>query len=297
MKLQATILAVLFAAMLPFGTGSGSARAQLADPLRVGNSKPLKDVFMRNLDGPSRGQPALVEIFSSPGRLKPAVLLTNTVVGANAMSNYGYFSVTLPSRPEVGSTIRAFAYDAPTAADASFYCIAVAEVPDAATLLLDFSDPMPMAKFGNDTEAALEDAIERQLSPDSDFDGDGMSDYAEALVRTGIENPLSLLAFESIAATPAAAARDAGDGGGENLFDVVLKWQAATNVTYRLQYTPSLLPGEVDWDDILPPIDCTAADLEPSGIDGVQFITRRVAIPLADDYLQGHFRVLVDIAR
>ena len=298
MKLNATILAVFVAVVLPFGTGGGSVRAQLAEPLRIGNASPLQDVFGRVLDGKAYLQRARVDVFSVELK-KPAKLLTNTLVGANAMPGSGFFSVVLRPAPAAGSTIRAVVYDAATSNDACFYTSATATVPGAGRILLPFGDPKPMAKFGtgtNATHAAYEDLLNRLKTSGVDSDEDGMSDYAEILAGTDSENEASLLAFSTIhaeSATPADGTCGIEAGDGEKLFNVILAWQAVSGITYRLQYTLSLLPDKVAWEDILDPFKCTADDLEPSGTEGIQLVRRSVTIPLDSPFLQGHFRVLV----
>lgn len=300
MKLQATIWAAFIAAAAAFATGVPSARAQMTEPLRIGNTTPLQDVFGRTLDGKARPESARVEIFSVELK-KPQKLLTNTVVGADAEPGYGYFSVTLPKRPEVGSTIRAVVYDAATSNDASFFCSARATVPASGRLLLDFGTPQRTSKFETDNDAWAY-ALNRLQSSGADSDEDGMSDYAEYLAGTDLTDAASLLAFASIhaeSAMPVDGTRDIAVGEGEEgLFDVVLTWQAVPGITYRLQYAPSLLPEEgkkdVLWEDILNPFLCTEDDLVPSETAGVNFVRRRVTMRLESPFLQGHFRVLVD---
>jgi hypothetical protein len=307
MKLKAIMSVALFAAVFPFGAGSGSASAQLSEPLRLYIKTPLKDVFGRNLDGPSYVTKSRVDIFSV-GLGKPSELVTNTVVGVNATPHQGLFSLNLIQDLEPGTRLRAVAYDAPTSEDASFFCSSsTVNVPETGggRLLLNFSEPKPMAKFGNDEEAARLDAINRQFSPNEDFDGDGMSDYAEALVRTDIENQRSLLTFDHIGTTssmPQVVSLGAADGDGDNGFDVVLRWQAAAGVTYHIQYAPSLLSEDgkenVEWEDIVSPFKCTADDLESSEDDPeIKFITREVRIANEDPFLHGHFRILVSVSQ
>lgn len=289
MKLEATIWAVLLASILPFGAGAGSARAQFAEPLRIGNKSPLKDVFGRNLDSVGQVGPSRVDLFTIEALGKPAKLLTNTFVGANAMTHSGFFSTAIPARPAAGTTIRAVAYDAATSNDASFFSSASATVPATGRILLDFSAPKPMAKFASDMDAAYADALDRLRASGVDSDNDGMTDYEEVLAGTELEDASRLLAFETIepaASTPRVASRDAD--GGDDFIVVVVQWQSVPDHTYQLQYTPSLLPdgetGEVPWNNIGPPMTAEKDEL-----------SIRVTVELDEEeaFLRGHFRVLL----
>lgn len=280
MRLQATILAVLFAGGVPFGTGVGSVRAQIAEPLRLTNQNPLKDVFGRTLDSVGQENPARVDIFSVELG-KPATLLTNTFVGENSLSHRGNFSTALSVRPKTGSAIRAVAYDAATSNDASFFCSATATVPATGRIKLNFGDLKPMPKFNSDIDAAYADALGRLHASGADSDHDGMSDYAEVLAGTSLSNSSSLLAFESIEPGTVAApgTRDAA-----KTTAVILQWQSVPGRTYQIQYTSSLLPDEVSWRNVGNPV--TAEDDE----------TRiRVSVELEEEeaLLRGHFRILL----
>ena len=117
MKTRTAICAVLFATAATFVPVT---RAQLTEPLRVGNVHPLTDVFERKLDGPAYSPRARIDVFT--GRLgRPAVFLTNTFVGADTEPGEGFFSLTIPSRPSTGTSLRVVAYDAASSNEASYF--------------------------------------------------------------------------------------------------------------------------------------------------------------------------------
>jgi len=77
------------------------------------------------------------------------------------------------------------------------------------------------------------------LSPDGDWDGDGVANAAEAVAGTDARNPASVLRLEPV--------RDANTG---TVFAV--RWPGATNRLYALAYRDGLWPtngGWVDFDD------------------------------------------------
>ena len=281
MKTRSAICAVLFVTAATFVPVT---RAQFTEPLRVGNVHPLTDVFERKLDDPAYSPRARIDVFTSAQLGRPAKFLTNTYVGANASPGKGYFSLTIPNRPETGTNLRVVAYDAATSNDASYFRSATAPVPSTGRLLLDFSEPKPMAKFGNDADAAYADALERLHASGMDSDGDGMTDWEEVLAGTEIGDEYSLLAFDSIEAPqPDGTAREATPA--EPVL-VVVQWQSVPGRTYQLQYAPSLLPDpetdEVAWEDVG---DTITAETDETSI--------RVEVELEEPEasLGGHFRL------
>lgn len=288
MKQRATILALFLAAAVPFGAGSGAARAQLSEPLRFGNALPLKDCFDRCLDGPGYENPAIVDIFVQEARSQE-VLLTNVTVGANAMPGCGYFSMALPKRLGTNSTLRAVAYDAASSNEASFCRTAVSKVPPSGRILFKFGNLMPMSKFGSDEDAvdyAYADALDRLQASGVDSDGDGMSDYVEVLAGTGLEDATSLFAFESIEPVVSTGIRALDTD--SSVMTLNIQWHSVPGRRYRLQYASSLLPdekkGEVIWTDVLSEPVTAVSDLT----------TVPVEVDLDDDtFRNGHFRLLL----
>lgn len=283
MKTRTAICAVLFATA---ATIVPATRAQLTEPLRVGNVHALTDVFERKLDGPAYSPRARIDVFTIRGIGRPAVFLTNTFVGANAMPGEGFFSMTIPNRPPTGTVMRVVAYDAASSNQASYFRIATAPVPAAGRLLLDLGPWQPMAKFGGDSDAAYADALERLRASGADSDGDGMTDWEEVFAGTSLEDSGSLMAFENIEVPPPETIeRPAGT---EEPFGAVVtvQWQSVPGRTYQLQHAPSLLPdpetGEVAWENVGLPI--TAEDGETS-------ILVEVELEEPEAATAGHFRL------
>lgn len=283
MKTRSAIWAVLFATA---ATIVPATRAQFAEPLRVGNVHALADVFERKLDGPAYSPRARVDVFTMSRIGRPAVFLTNTFVGANAMPGMGFFSLTIPDRPPTGTVVRVVAYDAASSNEASYFRIASAPVPAAGRLLLDLGPWQPMAKFEGDADAAYADALDRMHASGADSDGDGMTDWEEVFAGTSIEDSGSLMAFEGIEVPPPETIERAA--GAEEPFATVVtvQWQSVPGRTYQLQHAPSLLPdpetGEVAWEDVGLPI--TAADGETS-------ILVEVELDEPEAPTAGHFRL------
>lgn len=286
MKTRSAIWAVLFATAATFVPAT---RAQLTEPLRVSNVHPLADVFERKLDGPAYSPRARIDVFTMSNPKRPAVFLTNTFVGANAMPGEGFFSLTIPDRPTAGTVMRIVAYDAAVSNDASYFRSASAPVPASGRLFLDFGPWYPMAKFDGDADAAYADALDRLRASGVDSDGDGMADWEEVLAGTileGTNGRNSLLAFESIEAPPLDTIER--PAGAEEPFGtvVIVQWQSVPGRTYQLQHAHSLLPGEetgeVAWEDVGLPI--TAEDGETSILVEVELEESEAAIA-------GHFRL------
>lgn len=283
MKTRTAICAVLFATA---ATIVPATRAQLSDPLRVGNVHALADVFERKLDGPAYSPRARIDVFTMSRIGRPAVFLTNTVVGANAWPGEGFFSLTIPDRPPTGTVMRVVAYDASSSNEASYYRSASAPVPATGRLLLDLGPWQPMAKFEGDADAAYADALDRMHASGTDSDGDGMTDWEEVFAGTSIEDSGSLMAFESIEVPFPGTIERLADV--EEPFPtlVTVQWQSVPGRTYQLQHAPSLLPdpetGEVAWEDVGLPI--TAEEGETS-------ILVEVELDEPEAPIAGHFRL------
>ena len=281
MKTRSAIWAVLFATAATFAT---TTRGQFTEPLRVGNVHPLADVFARKLDGPAYSPRARVDVFAM-GRIgRPAVLLTNTYVGANASPGKGYFSLTIPDRPATNTVLRVVAYDAATSNDASYFRSANAPVPATGRMLLDFNAWQPMAKFDGDADAAYADALDRMHASGIDSDGDGMTDWEEVLAGTDVGNDASLMAFEAIE-VPIAEVSPRTASPDEPVL-VLVQWQSVPGRTYQLQHAPSLLrdpeTGEVAWEDVG---DTITAD------PGETSIRVEVELDEPEAVIAGHFRL------
>lgn len=283
MKTRSAIWAVLFATA---ATIVPATRAQLSDPLRVGNVHALADVFERKLDGPAYSPRARIDVFTMSRIGRPAVFLTNTCVGANAWPGEGFFSLTIPDRPPTTTVVRIVAYDAASSNEASYFRSASAPVPATGRMLLDFGHWQPMAKFEGDTNAAYADALDRMLASGADSDGDGMTDWEEVRAGTALDNAGSLLAFESIEAPPVSAIERPADAEGPFGTVVIVQWQSVPEHTYQLQYAPSLLPdpetGKVAWEKVGLPITA-----EP----GETNILVEVELEEPDAAIAGHFRL------
>ena len=283
MKTRTAICAVLFATAATFVPVT---RAQFTEPLRVGNVHPLTDVFERKLDGPAYSPRARVDVFTMSRIGRPAVFLTNTFVGANAMPGEGFFSMTIPNRPPTGTVMRVVAYDASSSNQASFYRSASAPIPASGRLLLDLGPWQPMAKFEGDANAAYADALDRMHASGADSDGDGMTDWEEVFAGTSIEDSGSLMAFESIEVPLPETIERPADAEEPFATVVTVQWQSVPGRTYQLQHAPSLLPdpetGEVAWENVGLPI--TADDNETS-------ILVEVELDEPEATIAGHFRL------
>jgi hypothetical protein len=283
MEKRMSRLAWVAGVLLVAGAGLMPVRAQLAEPLRVGNVHPLTDVFERKLDGPAYSARARVDVFTvRPNR--QSVFLTNTYVGADASPGKGYFSLKIAERPATNIVLRAVAYDAASSNEASYFRSASARVPATGRLLLDFGEAKPMAKFGSAADAAYaaaySNALDRLHASGTDSDGDGMTDWEEVKAGTAIDDGTSLLAFESIKAPQSdATPRKATDT--EPVL-VEVKWQSVPDHAYQLQYTPSLVPGEVAWEDI--------GDIQ-TAYAGDTNICVEVELQKPEAALGGHFRL------
>ena len=207
----------------------GSAHAQdvlttvqgISAPLYVGNLKPILGPFGRPLPG-AHAAPicSLVElrvVDSTYGLVPPHTngmshpknpLLTPDSrggIGLNtSCANNGLFCMVLPQRPGGDVQVFARAYNAPTAAEATFYADSEpVSLSQAATseLVLTFSEARPIDWHDDDGDG-LANSWEKLLGTDgvatNDFDGDGMLDLHEWLAGTDPTCPDSKLVFEVV---------------------------------------------------------------------------------------------------
>jgi len=237
----------------------------LAPPLYVGNLVPVLDEFGR----PMPGSPLVAHAASRPlvelrtatnGVFRPLTngtahplnpLLSADGVGGmgvnTATANSGLFCVVLPDRPATGTKVFARAYNAPTAAEATFYADSVpVEIPagSANSLVLTFKAAAPINT--NDTDGdGLADSWEELLGIDdratADYDKDGMSDWQEMLAGTAADDPDSKLSFRMIRRESGTV--PLGDG---TVWTnpVVVRWQSVPGKKYRLEYVPMLAAND-----------------------------------------------------
>ena len=250
----------------------GSAHAQdapttvqgIATPLYIGNLKPILDPFGRPLPGAHAGPIcSLVElrvVSTTHGVIRPHTdgqsqerynpLLTPDCrggVGLNTpCTNNGLFCMVLPQRLAGNVQVFARAYNAPTAAEATFYADSdPVNLSQAATseLVLTFQKTRPI-DWRDDDGDGLVNSWERLLGTDQpggvspeDWDGDGMSDWHEMLAGTDPTDPGSMLAFKIIESdsSPEILTRMATES-----TPLRVEWQSVPGKTYRLQHIPLL---------------------------------------------------------
>ena len=246
----------------------GSAHAQdvlttvqgISAPLYVGNLKPILGPFGRPLPG-AHAAPicSLVElrvVDSTYGLVPPHTngmshpknpLLTPDSrggIGLNtSCANNGLFCMVLPQRPGGDVQVFARAYNAPTAAEATFYADSEpVSLSQAATseLVLTFSEARPI-DWGDDDNDGLANSWEKVLGTDgvatNDFDGDGMLDLHEWLAGTDPTCPNSKLVFEVVRREAQPQVMVAGE---PPTRPVRVKWQSVPGKTYQLEHVPML---------------------------------------------------------
>jgi len=246
------------------GVAATCAWGGLTPPLYVGNVAPVLDQYGRPMFGSNDETAALdrsrVEIrLATDGIIRPPTtngvahaknpLLTPESIcgmGENA-SIPGFFAMVLSERPASGTKVFARVFNAPTAAEASFYAdsqITTGPASDS-SLVLTFGVAQPL-DAGDADEDGLNNSWEQALGTDDrstpDYDGDGMSDLNEMLAGTDATSASSLLAFRLIQRETAAQA-PAG-AGTEWTKPVRVRWQSVPGKKYRLEYLPQLVGND-----------------------------------------------------
>ena len=238
------------------------AQGGIVSPLYVGNVSPVQDQYGRVLAGSllvsGAATRSLVEIRTAEdGIIRPPStngaahyknpLLTPESVGGMGMNSMaadsGLFSMVFAQRPAPGTKVFARVYNAPTAAEATFYAdshvVALAS-SNASSLVVAFRAAMPLDP-GDDDGDGLNNSWERALGIDdrhtSDYDGDGMSDLHEMLAGTAADDPGSNLSFKLIRREPGAVPAEAGAMWSN---PVRVRWQSVPGKTYRLEHVPML---------------------------------------------------------
>lgn len=237
------------------------AQGGIVSPLYVGNLSPVQDQYGRTLAGSLLASGvatrSLVEIRTADdGIIRPPStngeahaknpLLTPESVGGMGMNSMaadsGLFSMVFAERPAEGTKVFARVFNAPTAAEATFYAdSAVVSVPKSAvSLVVAFQNALPLDP-GDDDADGLNNSWEQALGiddrPTSDYDGDGMSDLHEMLAGTAADDPGSNLAFKLIRREPGAVPAEAGAMWSN---PVRVRWQSVPGKTYRLEHVPML---------------------------------------------------------
>ena len=276
------------AAVLGLGALSawGQGALGVSIPLYAGNVAPLQDEYGRPMRGsPLAADAALrprVEVRQAylhpffqdhvalpPGRhgesspYNPPVATNESFgMGQNAMAaDSGLFCAVFPERPATGTRIFARAFNAPTAAEASFYAdSAVVAAPAYGTsIVLTFGAAQPLDAGDADGDG-LNNSWEKALGiadrATADYDGDGQTDYQEMLAGTAPDDPGSLLAFRSIRPDDGPA-----PAGVEDSKPVRVKWQSVPGKQYRLQYVPTLI-GEPVFIDVGDVVTAAAGEYE-----------------------------------
>lgn len=297
-------LAAVFG-LLVAGFWITGARGAIVKPLYVGNVDPIRNEYGQPMPGSRIGDGetvvSRVEIRQAHNglALPPPIngeahafnpLVQESAIGGiglNAMSpDSGLFAMLFRMPPDPGTKVFARVYNAPTAAEASFYVDSgVVEIPENAnSLLLEFSEPQPIDN-GDDDGDGLNNSWERSLGTadraTADYDGDGMSDLDEMRAGTSATNAKSLLAFEWVKrADNIVAPAGAGDDWQE---PIQVRWQSVPGKQYQLEYVPTLAGA-----DGVPPVFGPVGAIVTAGVDEVE-IEMLVEIP--DDLPTGTFRV------
>jgi hypothetical protein len=249
-----------------FWLAAACAWGGILPPLYVGNLEPVRDQYGRKMIGSYQPSGAAnrsrVEIrTAADGIIRPPssvgaahpynpLLSTDSIggVGLNsAEPNSGIFCMVFSQRPAPGTKIFARAFNAPTAAEASFYADSaiIAAPTNGTSLVLVFSAAQPLDSGDADGDG-LNNAWEKALGIDDraapDYDGDGMSDLFEMLAGTAPDDAASLLAFRSIQREAGAMPAGAGQTWTK---PVRVKWQCVPGKKYRLEYVPNLTGEQI----------------------------------------------------
>lgn len=238
-----------------------SLNGMIDAPLYVGNMAPALDQYDRVMVGthlrPVRSRVELhvtsndyVRPPSTNGAWHPFTPLVapDSVggMGLNAAgTDSGLFCMALRKRPATNVMIFARAFNAPTAAEATFYADSFAvAVPDYAynSLVLKFRPAQPLDPGDADGDGlcnSWETLLGTADRPTADYDGDGMSDLQEMLAGTALDDPDSKLAFRLVQreTTPRVLAN-----GEAPVRPVHVKWQSVPGKKYQLEHVVQLVP-------------------------------------------------------
>ena len=285
--------------------GASGQNAQGIDqPLYAGNLVPIVDEYGRVMRGSpySPNSRPLVEVrVATNGIIRPPdtngiahpyhpLVTSNSVggVGQNAAAtNSGLFCLAFPKRPAAGTKIFARVFNAPTAAEATFYADSVAEtVPtNGNAVVFTFSAMQPLNPADSDGDG-LNDSWEELLGINdrltSDYDGDGMSDLHEMLAGTAPDDPNSKLAFRSVSRALTSQVAAAGEPAAR---PVSVKWQSVPGKKYQLEYVLQRVPDPATGEshEVIPVGDVVTAGEGEYDIEMV--------VDLPEDALTGVFRV------
>lgn len=290
------------------GLAASCAWGGITTPLYVGNVEPVQDPHGRPMAGSNLSADAAdrsrVELRVAPFGGLRATPSTNGVadprnplvtpdsvggIGMNAaLPDSGLFCMVFPDRLPTNEMVFARAYNAPTAAEATFYADSFpVRIPSRATessVVLVFEAAQPLDP-GDDDGDGLVNSWERLLGTDdrasADYDEDGMSDYHEMLAGTDPTDRGSLLVLRSI--RRGAAAAPAGTGGASTK-PILVSWQSVPGMKYQLQYVSTLLGAQ----EFIPVL----------AEDGQDFVTAdageyeiEMRVDVSDGMVAGAFRV------
>lgn len=228
-------------------------------PLYIGNREPLLDPYGRPMPGAHAGPVcSLVELRVATNSLvirpnttgmshpfNPLLTSKSTAgMGLNTSgTNLGLFCMVLPTRPKGDVQVFARAYNAPTAAEATFYADSEPVYLSEGTtskIVLNFHETRPL-DTNDDDDDGLANSWERLLGTDgvatNDFDGDGMSDLHEMLAGTDPTEGDSRLSLRLVQreVEPRVMTKGAAP-----TRPVRVTWQSVPGKTYQLEHVPML---------------------------------------------------------
>ncbi|MDR0993879.1 MAG: hypothetical protein LBN38_04855 [Verrucomicrobiota bacterium] len=280
------------------GLAAGCAWGDLVSPLYVGNTHPVLDPFGRPLKREAVvSRSPLVEIRrtlpggviyppSKTGESHPMhTLIQSGRMGDNALDSRTFCVILTEALPE-DALVFARVYNAPTAAEATFYADSqpIRAPAHGSDVVLSFRAIQPMDGedasgngLGNSFEAALQELARSGV----DSDEDGSTDYAEYRAGTDLMKADSLLAFTRIEGEAGADVRLRAPQEKQ----IQVAWQSIPGKSYRLEYVRHLLPAEadraVDW-QIVGEVTAEAGEYE---------IVLNVVQEESDELRQGTFRL------